>query len=130
MCLVIMLLMILLFIDLTTLTNCDLMLFRGKAALEAEEIRLCFHLPSGLLTTGVPVGVVHSLSTNSFIMCLRRFITKRYKPTVICSYNGTNFVGSNLVLISGFKAKLQVRTLSRERIQMVFNPPGTIHMGE
>ena len=64
-----------------------------KSSSGAEEIRLHF---TCLLTTGVPLGVVHSLSTNSFIMCLWRFITKRHKPTDIYPYNGTNFVGSNL----------------------------------
>ena len=79
------------------------------------------------------MGVVHSLSTNSFIMCLQRFITKRYKPTVICSYNGTNFVGSTLkqkkCLDKWIQGKI-ASTLSQERIQKVFNPPSTIHMGE
>lgn len=48
-----------------------------------------------LVTRGVHLKVAHSLSTDSFIMSLRRFTTRRGKPTVIHSDNGTNFVGMN-----------------------------------
>ena len=48
-----------------------------------------------LVTRGVHLEVAHSLSTDSFIMSLRRFIARRGKPTVIYSDNGTNLVGAN-----------------------------------
>lgn len=51
-----------------------------------------------LVTRGVHLEVAHSLSADSFIMSLRRFITRRGKSTVIHSDNGTNFVGANRVI--------------------------------
>lgn len=48
-----------------------------------------------LVTRGVHLEVAHSLSIDSFIMSLRRFIARRGKTTVIHSDNGTNFVGAN-----------------------------------
>ena len=66
-----------------------------------------------LVTRGVHLEVAHSLSTDSFIMCLPRFIARRGKPAVIYSDNGTNFAGANRELkgclcVSGIKIELQV----------------------
>ena len=38
--------------------------------------------------------LVSDLSTDAFIACLRRFISRRGKPTLIWSDHGTNFVGA------------------------------------
>ena len=84
-----------------------------------------------LLTRGVHLEVAHSLSTDSFIMCLRRFIARRRKPTAIYSDNGTNFVGANRELQECPAEWNQDRiasTLSQEGIQWVFNPPAAPHM--
>ena len=51
-----------------------------------------------MVTRAVHLEVAFSLSTDSFIMCLRRFIVRRGKPTVIYSDSGTNFVGANCEL--------------------------------
>ncbi|GFT18133.1 retrovirus-related Pol polyprotein from transposon 412 [Trichonephila clavipes] len=44
--------------------------------------------------------LITSLSTPAFLQSLRRFISKRGRPTIIYSENGTNFVGSNSALNS------------------------------
>ena len=46
-----------------------------------------------MVTRAVHLEVAFSLS---FIMCLRRFIARRGKPTVIYSDNGKNFVGASV----------------------------------
>ena len=85
-----------------------------------------------LVTRAVHLEVAFSLSTDSFIMCLTRFIARRGKPTVIYSDNGTNFVGANRELrecINDCNQDMIGRVLSQERIQWVFNPPAAPHMG-
>lgn len=41
------------------------------------------------------LGLVSDLTTSAFILALKRFISRRGKPTRIFSDNGTNFVGAN-----------------------------------
>ena len=76
--------------------------------------------------------VAFSLSTDSFILCLRRFIARRGKPTVIYSDNGTNFVGVDRELrecIDDWNQDMIGRVLSQEGVQWAFNPPAAPHMG-
>ena len=60
-----------------------------------KQEKRCGCLFTCLVTRAVHLEVAFSLSTDSFIMCLRRFIARRGKPTVIYSDNGTNFLGAN-----------------------------------
>ncbi|KAL0870369.1 hypothetical protein ABMA27_005379 [Loxostege sticticalis] len=48
-----------------------------------------------LTTKAVHLEVVSDLSTEAFILCLRRFVSRRGKPHTIHCDNGTNFVGAN-----------------------------------
>ena len=73
--------------------------------------------------------VAFSLSTDSFIMCLRQFIAGRGKPTVIYSDNGTNFVGANCECINDWNQDTIGSVLSQDGIQWVFNPPAMPRMG-
>ena len=85
-----------------------------------------------LVTRAVHLEVAFSLSTDSFIMCLRRFIARRGKTTVIYSDNATNFVGANRELrecIDDWNQDMIGRVLSQEGIQWVFNPPVAPHIG-
>ena len=85
-----------------------------------------------MVTRAVHLEVAFSLSTDSFIMCLRQFIARRGKPTVIYSDNGTNFVGANRELrkrINDWNQDKTESVLSQEGIQWVFNSPAASHMG-
>ena len=48
-----------------------------------------------LVTRAVHIEVAHTLEADSFIMALRRMMSRRGKPQMIYSDNGTNFVGAN-----------------------------------
>ena len=48
-----------------------------------------------LSVKAVHLELVSELTTEAFIACLRRFVSRCGKPRVIWSDNGTNFVGAN-----------------------------------
>ena len=47
-----------------------------------------------LTTKAVHVELVMDLSTDSFVAALKRFVSRRGRPAVIMTNNGTNFVGA------------------------------------
>jgi transposase InsO family protein len=85
-----------------------------------------------LVTRAVHLEIAHSLSTDSFIMALRRFTGRRGFPKEIWSDNGKNFVGADRELKQALaefdQAKLQAECSSRG-IKWNFIPPRTPHMG-
>lgn len=60
-----------------------------------QELPRTLHLS---VTKAVHLEVVSDLSTEVFIVTLRRFVSKRGCPSTIMSNNGTNFVGANNTL--------------------------------
>ena len=90
----------------------------------------------GLLATCLSTRAVHlevagSLDTDSCIMALRRFFTRRGRPSVIVSDNGANFVGSSRELRAELRAmeKEIGEKLSAFEVDWRFNPPAASHMG-
>ncbi len=80
----------------------------------------------------IHIEVAHSMSTDSFLMALTRFISRRGKPAVIYSDNGSNFVGAEEELrklcYSLDQRQIQEAMLSRQ-IDWRFNPPSASHRG-
>lgn len=82
-------------------------------------------------TKALHLEVASDLSSEAFILCLRRFISRRGKPLELYCDNGTNFVGANNDItaflrknnedISGFAAN--------EGIQFKFSPAYSPHFG-
>ncbi|GFU42579.1 integrase catalytic domain-containing protein [Trichonephila clavipes] len=62
------------------------------------------------------------LSTAAFLQSLRRFISRRGRPTIIYSDNGTNFVGSNSALNS-IDWDVVMSKANIQKIKWNFNPP-------
>lgn len=84
-----------------------------------------------LSTRAVHLELVSDLSTQAFILSLRRFVSRRGKPHKIYCDNGTNFVGANnelgKVLRSSRESVLDYS--SSENIIFKFSPAYSPHFG-
>ncbi|XP_044760280.1 uncharacterized protein LOC123317737 [Coccinella septempunctata] len=84
-----------------------------------------------MVTKAVHIELVTELSTQAFFLCFKRFISRRGRPNMIFSDNGTQFVGSNNELLNFFKSNGDLITLhfSNERITCKFIPPKAPNFG-
>ena len=76
--------------------------------------------------------IARTLDTNSFIMALRRFISRRGQVKEIRSDNGTNLVGGEKELHLAIKDWNQEQIhnfLVQKEIKWIFNPPTASHYG-
>ena len=76
--------------------------------------------------------LVDDLSTDHFIMALKRFIARRGRPQRMFSDNGTNFVGANNELRKCLKQLDEERVqnfCSPKEIEWNFRPPSAPHFG-
>lgn len=85
-----------------------------------------------LVTRAVHLELASSLSSDSAIMAIRRFVARRGQPSVMFSDRGTNFVGADTELKAALRTldydKLQEDVVARG-ISWQFNPPAAPHMG-
>ncbi|XP_071634306.1 uncharacterized protein [Temnothorax longispinosus] len=65
-----------------------------------------------------------SLTTESFLAALRRFVARRGRCSLLYSDCGTNFVGASRELAAHMRGAAE-----RERIRWSFNPPSAPHFG-
>ncbi|XP_071476616.1 uncharacterized protein [Diadema antillarum] len=80
----------------------------------------------------VHLEVANTLDTDSFINALRRFISRRGKPSKIISDNGSNFRGAERELRENLESLSQTRVtnfLAEQGIDWNFNTPTASHMG-
>ena len=56
-----------------------------------------------LSTRAVHLEAVSNLTSEAFIACLRKFISRRGKPTLLWSDHGTNFIGAKRILKEFYK---------------------------
>ena len=88
-----------------------------------------------LSSRAVHIEVSHSMTTDSFIMCLRRFIGCRGYVRVIRTDDGTNFVGASAELIEPFQEMDHVKIgefLQQHGGEWIWwkrNPPVASNMG-
>ena len=81
---------------------------------------------SCLTTRATHIELVGDLSTDKFILALRRFICRRGYPSRINSDNGANFVGAQRELGHALKMLNQKRIHSEliaKKIEWIFSPP-------
>jgi len=96
------------------------------------EIKRYGALFTCLTTRAVHLEVAGDMSTDSFLLTLRRFIARRGKPQTIYSDNGTNFVGAEVELKKALKLLNQSNVnnyLLERNIKWKFNPPSSPWMG-
>ena len=80
----------------------------------------------------VHIEIANSLTTDSFINALRRFIAIRGKPDHIYIDNGSNFVGANRILgesLDEFNQQSLNQFCCQQAIKWTLNPPTASHMG-
>ena len=85
-----------------------------------------------LTTRAVHIEVAHSLSTDSFVNALRRFVSRRGRVKEMRSDNGTNFVGAERELreeIDRWNQQQIHEAMLQHHIKWKFNPPGASHHG-
>jgi len=70
----------------------------------------------------VHLELILSLSTQGFLLGLRRFIARRGRPSIIYSDNGSNFVGSSNLLKS-IDWNIVEREATTNKIDWKFSPP-------
>ncbi|XP_036148006.1 uncharacterized protein LOC118647346 [Monomorium pharaonis] len=87
-------------------------------------------------TKGVHIELVSDLTSESFIAALRRFISRRGRPSCIYSDNGTVFVGANKQIKELYEFVNDPRTLSdvqhflgERQTTWAFIPPNAPHFG-
>ena len=97
-----------------------------------REIKLYGVLFTCLASRAVHLEVASSLESDTFILALRRFITRRGPVREMRSDNGTNFVGAERELreaIQEMKHNEIREKMQKESIDWIFNPPTASHMG-
>ena len=85
-----------------------------------------------LTVRAVHVEILHSLSADSMINALRRFISMRGCPKEIRSDNGTNFTKADKELREAVQLWNNQRIsnfCAQKEIKWTFNPPDASHMG-
>ncbi|XP_062714039.1 uncharacterized protein LOC134290847 [Aedes albopictus] len=81
-----------------------------------------------LTVRAVHLEVAYTLSTESCISCVRRFVGRRGSPAEFFSDNGTNFQGAERVLQHQISQGLSA-TFTNTDTKWNFIPPGAPHMG-
>ncbi|XP_023807806.1 uncharacterized protein LOC111946881 [Oryzias latipes] len=84
-----------------------------------------------LTTRAVHIEVLSSINTDSFLMALRRFVSRRGKPAEILCDQGTNFRGGERELretFNGLHPTLEAQ-LAEHQIKFRFNTPNAPHFG-
>jgi hypothetical protein len=84
-----------------------------------------------LSTKAVHLELVSDLSTQAFILCLRRFLARRGYPYEIYCDNGRNFVGANNELGRALRSSRRsvFEYSTGEGIKFVFSPAYSPHFG-
>ncbi|KAJ8280810.1 hypothetical protein GJAV_G00059300 [Gymnothorax javanicus] len=84
-----------------------------------------------LTTKAVYINLLVSIDSDSFLMSLRRFVSRRGKPHEILCDRGTNFKGGDTELKEAFQALQPAlkEQLAAQQIAFQYNSPSAPHFG-
>ena len=85
-----------------------------------------------LVTRAVHLELTQQLDADSFLMAVRRFISRRGRPKVIYSDNGTNLRAGDREIREGLERMQKQKiadTLTQQEIEWHFSPPSAPHFG-
>lgn len=96
-----------------------------------SEVKRWVALFTCLTVRAIHLEVVHSLSSESCILAVRRFVARRGSPSEFFSDNGTCFVGAKTQLQQEIADRNEAlaSTFTNTNTRWNFNPPGAPHMG-
>ena len=105
--------------------------FEVKTARSSHKRWCC--LFTYLFVIAIHIEVCHSLSTDSCLLAIQRFVARRGLPTTFYSDNGTNFVGASNDIKSFVKMLSETDViesyLTERSCQWKFNHPSSPHFG-
>ncbi|XP_054745543.1 uncharacterized protein LOC129249903 [Anastrepha obliqua] len=83
-----------------------------------------------LTTRAVHIEISPTLSTESFLLIFKQFVSRRGVPKRIISDNGTNFRGASVLLVKEIE-RISSDDIERKypAIEWIFIPPASPHMG-
>ncbi len=84
-----------------------------------------------LTTRAIHLDLLNHMDTDSFLLSLRRFVSRRGKPYELLSDQGTNFRGGSSELEEVFSQMQPTLRdqLAKEQIRFRLNPPSAPHFG-
>ncbi|MBM6549314.1 DDE-type integrase/transposase/recombinase, partial [Streptococcus dysgalactiae] len=85
-----------------------------------------------LHTRAIHLEIAHSMTADSFLMAITRFMARRGKPNAIYSDNGSNFIAGESelkVMLHNVDQRKIEEDLLRHEIQWNFQPPNASHRG-
>lgn len=83
-------------------------------------------------TRSIHLDYTHSMSSDSYILAHRRFVSERGKPSVIYTDNGTNLVGAEREMreaLDKWNETKVMQQMADEGIEWHFSPPYASHFG-
>ncbi|XP_008482926.1 uncharacterized protein LOC103519612 [Diaphorina citri] len=107
---------------------------KGRGIKSCRKAYVCLFIC--LTTKAVHIELASDLSTETFLNCFKRFLSRRGCCQVMYSDNGTNFIGAknsldelyNLLVSNDYQSRL-MEQLNISRIQWKTIPPHAPHMG-
>lgn len=102
---------------------------RGRGKVQEKRYGIIF---TCLASRAAHIEIAPGLDTSSYINALRRFISRRGRPKLIRSDNGTNLTSSNRELreaISEFNSAPVAKFCQQQQVEWQFQPPFASHHG-